>query len=244
MQVENIESIYELSPMQQGMLFHSLRSPQSGMYVEQLSCALRGPLDVPGFEQAWQQVVNRHSALRTSFYWKEMDKPLQVVQRVAQAPIDVQDWRGLPRDAQRQRVGELLDDDRRRGFELTQAPLMRLILLRTGEQEHQLIWSHHHLLLDGWCLSLLLGEVFASYQAFSQGRLVSLPPARPFREYIAWLQRQDMSKAEQYWRRTLSGFTRPTPLPAAKATSIAPRDDAAQSAQQRLAKEQTVRLQS
>src|SRR5262245_7554472 len=244
MQLENIESIYELSPMQQGMLFHSLRSPQSGMYVEQLSCALRGPLDVRAFEQAWQQVVNRHSALRTSFYWKETDKPLQVVQRGAQAPLDVQDWRDLPRDAQRQRFEELLEDDRRRGFELTHAPLMRLILLRTGEREHQLIWSHHHLLLDGWCLSLLLGEVFASYQAISQGRHVSLPPARPFREYIAWLQQQDMSKAEEYWRLTLSGFTRPTPLPAAKATSIAPRDGAAQSAQQRLAEEQTVRLQS
>src|SRR5262245_62561747 len=99
MQVENVESIYELSPMQQGMLFHSLRSPQSGMYVEQMSCALRGPLDVTGFEQAWRQVMNRHSALRTSFHWKEMDKPLQVVRRVAQAPLDVQDWRGLPRDA-------------------------------------------------------------------------------------------------------------------------------------------------
>src|SRR5689334_11199647 len=164
MQVENIESIYELSPMQQGMLFHSLRSPQSGMYVEQLSCTLRGPLDVAAFRQAWQHVVNRHSVLRTSFYWKEMDKPLQVVQRDAQLPLDIQNWRDLPREAQRQRFEKLLEADCRRGFELNQAPLMRLILLRTDEQEYQLIWSHHHLLLDGWCLSLLLGEVFAAYQ--------------------------------------------------------------------------------
>ncbi|HKP13464.1 MAG TPA: condensation domain-containing protein, partial [Blastocatellia bacterium] len=132
MQVENIESIYELSPMQQGMLFHSLRSPQSGMYVEQLSCALRGPLDVAAFGRAWQFVVDRHTVLRTSFYWKEMDKPLQVVQRDARLPLDVEDWRDLPREAQRERFEGLLEADRRRGFELTEAPLMRLALLRTG----------------------------------------------------------------------------------------------------------------
>src|SRR5205085_3837171 len=152
MQVENIESIYELSPMQQGMLFHSLRSPESGMYVEQLSCMLRGPLDVAGLRQAWQHISDRHAVLRTSFYWKEMDKPLQVVQRAVQLPFEVQDWRDLPREAQRQRLAALLADDRRRGFELTEAPLMRLVLLHTDEDEHQLVWSHHHLLLDGWCL--------------------------------------------------------------------------------------------
>src|ERR1051326_919600 len=139
MQVEKIESIYELSPMQQGMLFHSLRSPQAGIYVEQLSCILRGPLDIAGFRQAWQRVVNRHAVLRTSFYWQEMGKPLQVVQHEAQLSLDIQDWRDLPRDTQHQRFEELLEADRRRGFELTQAPLMRLILLRTDEHEYQLI---------------------------------------------------------------------------------------------------------
>src|SRR5205085_8225850 len=119
MQVENIESIYELSPMQQGMLFHSLRSPQSGMYVEQLGCALRGPLDVAAFGRAWQHVVDRHAVLRTAFYWKEMDKPLQVVQRDARLPFDVEDWRDLPREAQRERFEGLLEADRLRGFELT-----------------------------------------------------------------------------------------------------------------------------
>ncbi|HEX8091100.1 MAG TPA: condensation domain-containing protein, partial [Blastocatellia bacterium] len=212
MNAENIESIYELSPMQQGMLFHSLHSPNSGMYVEQLSCTLRGRLNSPALERAWLRVVERHAVLRTSFHWKELDKPLQLVQRNVTLPFDRQDWRGVERARQRERFDALLAEDRSRGFALSEAPLMRLALVRMGEDSFRFLWSHHHLLLDGWCLSLLLGEVFAFYRAFDQGEELHLPPARPFKEYIAWLQRQSLAEAESYWRRTLKGFASPTLL--------------------------------
>src|ERR1044071_4230638 len=95
MDAQNIESIYELSPMQQGMLFHSLQSPDSGIYVEQLSCTLRGKLNASALERAWRRAVDRHTVLRTSFYWKELDKPLQLVQRKVNLPFECYDWRQL-----------------------------------------------------------------------------------------------------------------------------------------------------
>jgi len=78
---KNIEDIYELSPVQQGILFHSLYAPQLGLYFIQFSYTVRGHLNLVAFERAWQQVAARHTILRTSFYWEEIDKPLQVVHR-------------------------------------------------------------------------------------------------------------------------------------------------------------------
>src|ERR1041384_7725734 len=133
MRVENIEDLYELSPVQQGMLFQSLYAPQSGVYCIQLSCDLRGHLDVRAFVRAWQQVLERHTILRTSFFWEEIDKPLQVVHRRAALPLEEYDWRGLSTTEQATRLRVLLKADRQRGFDLSAAPLMRLALIRTSE---------------------------------------------------------------------------------------------------------------
>ncbi len=209
---EEIEDLYELSPVQQGLLFQSLYAPHSGIYCVQLSCLLGGNLDVRAFVRSWQQVVERHTILRTAFFWEEMNKPLQVVHRRVALPLEDQDWRGLSTIEQAARFEALLEADRTRGFELSTAPLMRLALIRTAEDSHRLIWSFHHLLLDGWSVSLLLKELFAVYDVAKQGRRLQLGPIRPFREYIVWLQQQDLSQAENFWRATLKGFSAPTSL--------------------------------
>ncbi len=198
--------------MQQGMLFHSLYAPEPGAYFEQLSCTLRGDLDIPAFEQAWQRVAERHAVLRTSFVWKHLDKTLQVVHRRVTLPLEKQDWRGMSPVEQEARLEAYLQRERHRGFDLSQAPLIRLALMRTVEDAHYFVWSHHHILLDGWSLPLLLNEVFTLYEAFHRGQDLHLEPTRPYRDYIAWLQRQDLAEAEAFWRRTLAGFTAPTPL--------------------------------
>src|SRR5205085_4975620 len=215
--MEDIEALYELSPMQQGMLFHSLYDPQAGMYVEQLSFALHGNLDVASFERAWQRVMERHPVLRTSFYWEELDKPLQMVHRRADLPWRQHDWRELPPDEQATRLEAYLADDRTHDFELSQAPLMRLVLFRLAAEVYQVVWSYQHLLLDGWSLPLVLNEVFAHYEAFAQGRdLHLLAHPRPYEDYIEWLQQQDLARAEAFWRQALAGFTAPTPLGVAR----------------------------
>ena len=208
----NIDSIYPLSPVQQGMLFHTLLAPESGVYFNQVLYTLTGRLQKLAMQRAWQQVADRHEALRTLFVCEARDKPLQVVRRRVTLPWEEFDWRGLSADEQNAKRAAFLQTDRRRGFDLAQAPLMRLALIRLGENHHELIWSHHHVLIDGWSSFLILKDVMAIYQAISGGRDCRLEPVRPYRDYINWLQRQDPSKAEGFWRAALKGFVAPTSL--------------------------------
>ncbi|MEL6384543.1 MAG: condensation domain-containing protein, partial [Cyanobacteria bacterium J06626_18] len=207
-----VQDLYELSPMQQGMLFHTLYAPESSAYFEQRSCLLEGRLDVEAFKQAWQAVVERHAVLRTAFYWEEADKPLQVVYERAQLPWIEANWQSLSEAEQAQRLNAFLQDDRAQGFQLNQAPLMRCALFQVGPEQHRFVWSHHHLLMDGWCNALLIKEVLAFYAAYRQGQPLSLRPPQPYREYILWLQQQDSQAAVTYWQANLAGFQAPTPL--------------------------------
>lgn len=212
MNQKNIEDIYPLSPMQQGMLFHSLYAPKSGMYVEQLSLKLHGNLDIAAFKLAWQEVLNRHSVLRTAFVWENLEKPLQVVGRQVSLPWQQLDWREIPTNEQQQQLEALLETEQKRGFELSKAPLMNLILIQLAEKSYQFIWNHHHLLLDGWSLPLIFQEVITFYSAFCQGKDLYLEKPRLYRDYIAWLQQQNVTEAEIFWRETLKGFTAPTAI--------------------------------
>jgi NRPS condensation-like uncharacterized protein len=209
----NIEAIYPLSYMQQGMLFHTLFAPKSEVYFDQASWSFQGEVNVAAFQQAWQQVVERHPILRTAFVWERRDKPLQVVRQQVGLPWELLDWRGQTEaEQQPQRLDAFLLADRERGFDLSKPPLMRFALIRLADNLWHFAWSFHHILLDGWGSSLLLKEVFSFYEAYSQGQQLELARPRPYRDYIGWLQRQDMQQAEAYWRRRLKGFTSSTPL--------------------------------
>jgi amino acid adenylation domain-containing protein len=209
---QNVEDIFPLSPMQQGLLFHTLLAPEAGEYFRQLSCRVGGPLNVPAFRSAWQEIIDEHSALRSSFVYEALEEPLQVIHRRVELPCEQTDWSGLAAREQERRVAEFLAADRRRGFVLAEVPLMRIALLRLGEDEHHFVWSYHHLLVDGWSVSLLLQQVFRSYRSLCEGGAPVRSGARPYRDYIAWLLRQDRTRAEAFWRQELAGFAAPTPV--------------------------------
>src|SRR3954452_847645 len=211
-----IEDLFPLTPLQQGLLFHALYEPGSGAYVGQFGFELTGELDVDAFRRAWEAAVERHAALRTGFAWEGGPEPLQVVRRRVEVGLAVEDWRALPAAERAARLEAYLQSDRARGFDPARAPLMRLALFRTGDQAHELVWTHHHLLVDGWSVGLVFRDVVALYDAFSEGRPPALPAVRPYRGYAAWLKRQDAARAEAFWRRELAGFTAPTPVPAAR----------------------------
>jgi amino acid adenylation domain-containing protein len=215
---KTIEDIYPLSPLQQGMLFHTLYAPGSGVYVEQFVCRLRGTLDVAAFVASFRQVVARHPALRSSYRWKDLDQPLQVVHRAVELPFEEHDGRGDPPRVQDDRLNEYLEADRRRGFTLSRAPLLRLALFHRAPDLCDVAWSSHHVIMDGWSMAIVLEEVLAHYDAARQGKALRRPPCRPYRDYIAWLQGQDLEVAEAFWRRMLGGFRSATPLglPAAR----------------------------
>ena len=249
-----IEDLYELSPMQQGMLFHTLYESGSGVYCEQLTCALTGELDRAAFEQAWERVVERHPALRTAFHWRELDKPLQVVYRDAPVPWHREDWRSLTAAEQERRLKDWLTADRRHGFELSAPPLLRLALFRTGARSHRFVFTFHHILMDGWCLPLVLAEAFASYAAARGGAVAHHDRTRPYRDFIVWLQTRDPAGDEAFWRTALAGFRAPTPLPYATASTagatgpaayterLNPLSEAETTALQRLARDHQVTI--
>jgi amino acid adenylation domain-containing protein len=208
--MKNIEDFYPLSPMQQGMLFHTLYDPKSQVYCEQFSGYIRGNLNVLAFQRAWEKLVERHSVLRTSFIWEGIKEPVQVLHKQVSLPWEQHDWRGLASGEQQKRLKTVLQQEQNRGFELAQAPLMRLILIQLAQDCYQFIWNRHHLLLDGWSSSILLNEVFAFYRAFNQGQDLRLERPRPYRDYIVWLQQQDLSASEAFWQQKLKGFTAAT----------------------------------
>ncbi|WP_044390140.1 non-ribosomal peptide synthetase [Pseudomonas syringae group genomosp. 3] len=203
-----IEDIYPLSPMQQGMLFHSLFDSGAGNYINQMRVNISG-LDVPRFHNAWQSAVNNHEVLRSCFV-SQSEQSLQVVQRQVTLPFVELDARGKPQN--------WLDDwaqaDRQQGFDLAQGPLLRLAVLRTADDRWQLIYTSHHILMDGWSSSRLLGEVLQRYSG-------QMPPkqAGRYRDYIQWLQDQDADVSERFWTAELAELDEPSRLLQAFKTS-------------------------
>ncbi|MEJ2406195.1 MAG: amino acid adenylation domain-containing protein [Candidatus Thiodiazotropha sp.] len=217
-QQNTIDAIYPLSPMQEGMLFHTLYAPDSGVYFEQTTCTLQGALNIDAFQQAWQCVVDRHPALRTLFIWERNTKPLQLVRNSVNLPWKVYDWRDLSERQQQYSEKCVLKDERKQGFDLRRPPLIRCILIQTKDDIFRFIWNQHHLLMDGWCLSIVLKDVLVFYEALCNGKELQLPPPPAYKDYISWLKSQDRSRAKAFWRENLHCFHTHTPLVIDKAS--------------------------
>ncbi|MFO0758294.1 MAG: non-ribosomal peptide synthase/polyketide synthase [Byssovorax sp.] len=209
---KNVEDIYPLSPMQQGMLFQTLYAEEPGVYVVTHAFTLEGPLDAAAFQRALQDVVDRHAVLRTAFLWERREAPLQVVREKVKVPLTVDDLRALSAEEQVERLRRHRDDDRRRGFDLTRPPLLRAALFRLGDTRHRLLLSLHHILLDGWSLPIVLDELFRLHAAHREGRALRLDRPRAYGEYIAWLGKQDKDRLAAFWKARLRGLSEPTPL--------------------------------
>jgi amino acid adenylation domain-containing protein/non-ribosomal peptide synthase protein (TIGR01720 family)/FkbM family methyltransferase len=240
-----IEDIYPLSPTQQGILFHTLYARETGAYYVPLSCALDGELNVLAFKQAWEQIVQRHPALRHAFVWDNVDEPIQVVCWQAELAWEYHNWQELSPSQQQERWKAFCRDDRRKHFDLSNAPLMRLFLAKIGESTYQFLWSFHHLLLDGWSIPLLLKEFFDLYEALCRNSTVHLQSRRPYKDYIEWLLAQDMSKAKEFWQRVMQGFSTPTYLATSRAARLmSGQGKSFDQKQIRLSMETTIALQS
>ncbi|HYO56342.1 non-ribosomal peptide synthetase, partial [Archangium sp.] len=212
-QAPRVEDIYPLTSLQQGLLYQEQLAPGTDLYFVQVSWALPQALNVPAFQKAWERVVAQNPVLRTAFLREGLTEPLQVVLPSVALPLRQLDWRGVPATEKAARLASLVSEERARCFELSSAPLMRVVLVRVDEAAYHCLWSFHHLLLDGWSLGVVFQELYAHYEALASGKELPLKRGTPYREYIAWLRRQDFSRSEAYWRQALAGFTAPTPLP-------------------------------
>lgn len=210
--VPDVQDIYPTTSMQAGLLFHTLLHPHSGVYLMQHRYWIEGSVDVDVFREAWQRIVDRHSILRTIFFWDTQSQPHQVVKRRTILPFDYYDWQDLPDCEQEARLEDLLATERRDGFDLGSAPPLRIKLFRLGDRRYLLIRSHHHILLDAWCTSLILTELKDHYANLIQHERTVEDVGPAFSDYIAWLLQRNMAAAEQFWRSYLQGFSEPTPL--------------------------------
>ncbi|ACS86837.1 non-ribosomal peptide synthetase [Musicola paradisiaca] len=207
---ENVEDAYPLSAMQQGILFHSLYSGDPSAYYVTLSCTLSGHVEPTLFQQAWREVILRHPALRTAIIAGE--SPLQVVLREADLEFQVVDWQHCSDDLLKRRMDALVVEDRQRAVNFARPSLMRIYLIKQAEKRYRLIWGSHLIILDGWSVPIVLGEVINRYQGWLNDVPVQLESVGAYRDYIAWLRRQDNDKAQAWWGEQLKGFTTPTQL--------------------------------
>ncbi|MER0239568.1 amino acid adenylation domain-containing protein [Fulvimarina sp. MAC8] len=220
--------LFDLTPMQAGMLFHSLMEPDSGTYFEQCWCTVEGTLDEAAFVAAWREVIRRHEVLRSECHWVDLDRPVQVVYDDAEPEWTRLDWSDLDRRAQEERFASWQAGERARGFQLDRAPLLRFALIRLVEGRYRFVWSFHHLLMDGWCSALLVRDMMRLYSGKKLG-----PPPPPYKRYVEWLADQDKEEAETYWRSELAGAA-PVDLSALKAPDSANADKGALELRRRL----------
>jgi|GEM_PF-1349220 len=204
---KNIESIYPLAPIQQGMLFHTLMQPNSGIYLQQYRYVMTmDNLNLSAFKKAWQSIVDRHQILRTAFIHESQEQALQVVLKQVELPFEFLDWRHLSAQEQSENVEQLLADERLQGLAFNKAPLMHIRLIQLADNRYQFVRSYHHILMDAWCFSLIMVEFLQFYRHYSEGQPLALSPAPQYQDYIAWLLKRDEQATQYFWQQKLAGF--------------------------------------
>lgn len=212
---KNIQNIYPLSRMQEGMLFHSFLQKEGAAYIEQSVFTIKGRLRPELFEQSVQSVISRHDIFRTVFlpHVAQLNGPRQVVLREREFRLHREDLTHLDEAEQSIYLQRFKERDRLKGFDLQKDMLMRVSLFKTADEKYVCVWSHHHILMDGWCLGIVLQEFMYMYRAIESGSPVTLAPAKPYSTYITWLTDQDKDAASEYWKGYLAGCETPSGLP-------------------------------
>ncbi|MEO3825212.1 amino acid adenylation domain-containing protein [Actinomadura sp. B10D3] len=208
MSTSQLEDILPLSPLQQGLFFHALYDSGHDVYTAQIVFDLRGPLDVDALRAAATTLLRRHANLRAGFRQRKEGSPVQVVHRTVRLPWREEDLSALPEAERETRARDLADAERARPFDMARPPLLRFLLVKLADGLHRMVFTNHHILLDGWSTPVLQTELFALYLA--KGDDTGMPRVAPYKSYLAWLAQQDRAAAEDAWRRALDGVHEPT----------------------------------
>lgn len=211
--IKNLDDLYELTLLQEDVLQRYINSPGEGLFHENLLFRFEGKIDISIFKLSWEKVIARHPILRTSFHYKELNKPIQVVHREVEIPLEVMDWSNLTSDEQETKLVQLTEEDLNCEYVLERAPLMRLTLIQCGRNTYLFWWRFHHILMDGWGFSVALNDFLSFYRAYyhEKGKL-QLEPTAPYREYVAWLKNRDTANERAFWNKYMQDFIPPEPL--------------------------------
>jgi len=213
MKKENIKDMYRLSPMQEGILFHYFLEPDTAAYFQQFEFKIDGPLAIDLLQKSFDLLVERHDVLRTTFVFEKVKRPLQVVFKSWPKELQVYDLSGLTTAQQEARVEQIKKEDLEQGFDLSHDHLIRITVVQTHQERYTILISYHHILMDGWCIGIISQELFAAYEAFKNGREVQFSEPYPFSRFMSWLDRQDKSRASEFWREYLDGYSQTAIVP-------------------------------
>lgn len=206
----DIADIYGVSPVQESMIFHTAYSPDSSVAVEQTVFRVQGNLNIEAFEKAWNTILNRHESLKATYHWRNLEHPIQVIHNNLTLPFEVINME--EKDDYKKIREELLAEDREKGFDLEVPPLMRVIVLKVSNDVYDIIWTYHHLQMDGWCIRIIMQELDEYYSKYANNEKVVISSEVPFKDYITWLNKKDQKETEKFWKETLKGMNKPTLL--------------------------------
>jgi amino acid adenylation domain-containing protein/thioester reductase-like protein len=209
---KKIKSILPLTPMQNGLLFHHLKNPDSKAYIEQMSFDLLGHMDPLLARQSLEILIARYDVLRTVFIYKKVEQPRQVVLEQRRCMFSYKDFFSDGTGSAEQRVQTCETGDRHHLFDLSRDMLLRLSVIRTGESRYRLIFSFHHIILDGWSLGILLNEFFEIYQLLSRNEEI-IPVRDGYRNFVRWIQNRNHENSYRYWSDILAGFEKLSCIP-------------------------------
>ncbi|SIS12762.1 non-ribosomal peptide synthase domain TIGR01720/amino acid adenylation domain-containing protein/natural product biosynthesis luciferase-like monooxygenase domain-containing protein, partial [Mucilaginibacter lappiensis] len=208
---KQISDIYRLSPLQKGMLFHHLYDNNGKAYMEQMRLDLPHGLDIDAFETAWNYIIKHHSILRSGFVADELSIPVQCVHENVLIPLSVFDYSDV--EDKEAAVNRFLAADLERGFDFKTPPLMRIALIKLSTSSYKMIWTHYHIILDGWSNAVLISSFLQAYAAYSRVKLPVAIPVDNYGDYIRYIGKTDHYAAELFWKEYMAGYSEKSFLP-------------------------------
>ncbi|MFS0553782.1 amino acid adenylation domain-containing protein [Brevibacillus sp. 179-C9.3 HS] len=210
---EQVQDMYLLTPMQEGMLFHALLDEEHNSHLVQMSITIQGDLDVGLFTNSLEVLVERYDVFRTLFLHEKLKQPLQVVLKERPIPIQFHDLSAYNEQQKQQQYAQYKSEDQEKTFHLAKDPLMRVAIFQMTKHDYQIIWSFHHILMDGWCFSIIFDDLLSVYLSLQNKTTISLEPVQPYSHFIKWLEKQDKQASLAYWREYLEHYEQQTSLP-------------------------------
>ncbi|MFK8103154.1 MAG: non-ribosomal peptide synthase/polyketide synthase, partial [Saprospiraceae bacterium] len=208
-----IDAVSRLSPVQEGMLFHHLFDSTSGAYIEQYVFDFPEGLVIDTFKTSWEAILKKHSVLRMAIFHEELSIPVQCTMKTVDLPFAVLDWSGLSTAEQTENLDAFIEEDRIQGFDFNQAPFLRINLFKINDQAYKMVWTCHHIMLDGWSMPIILEELLSSYSALQKGVQPELGEEERYEDYIRFIDAKDDYEEERFWKNYMAGFESPTLFP-------------------------------
>ncbi len=208
----DVKDIYTLSPLQEGILFHYLEDDRSHVYFEQVGIKVSGDFRLDLFEKTFNRLIEKYDILRTVFTYKQVERPQQVVLKKREAQINFKDISHWPEQEKVTFIKNFEEKDKQRSFNLSKDIPMRISAVKLAANDYYIIWSFHHIIMDGWCLGIIMKDFFSFYQQLEKRKMEEVVPAKPYSEYIRWLERQDKDEGIRYWEKYLEGYNQPAVL--------------------------------